>query len=378
MRRVLLIAVVVAAVIVGWLLWKQRQVPPLIVSGFIEADSIRVGSRVGGRVAKVRVSEGQTVRAGEPLFELDPFDLKATLLEAEAQLAGYQAEHNRLKAGFRVEEIEQGKAKRDRAAAILQKLQSGPRPLEIQIAREKLNMARANMDLAESEHARLMRLYKEQQAAQTEIDRAVQGLKSSRAAADAARFELALLEEGSRKEDIAEARAALGDAEAGLNLMQRGYRTEDVAKAAAQVAAAEARVAAIQMRLGELVVAAPCDCVVEAIDLRPGDLVGMNAPAVSVLDLSRLWVRVYLPEAKLGHIRLEQRVTVRAPGYPNERFGAHISFISQEAEFTPRNVQTPEERSKQAFRIKVTLDEGKDRLRAGMTADVNLEEPGGS
>jgi multidrug resistance efflux pump len=114
--------------------------------------------------------------------------------------------------------------------------------------------------------------------------------------------------------------------------------------------------------------------VVEAIDLHPGDLVAPNAPAVALLDVSHLWVRAYVPESRLGEVRLGQKVPVRVDSFPGRRFSGRLTFIAQEAEFTPRNVQTPEERSKQVFRIKVELDAGRDRLRAGMAADVLLSE----
>lgn len=374
MRRVIIISVVLAAAILGWLYWQQHQPVPFVVSGFIEADQIRVGSRVGGRVAEVIAEEGDRLAKGAPLYRIDPFDLKEQLAEAEASLAAYRAELQRLKAGYRAEEIEQARARRDQAAAILSKLEAGPRQREIEITREKLNAAKANVELAESEFERLTKLSEERQAASLELERATRQVKSARADAAAAEQELALLQEGTRKEEIAQARAALAEAEQGFKLAQAGYRAEDVAKAAAQVQAAEAQVAAIKVRLSELTVVAPSDCQVEAIDLRPGDLVAPNAPSVTVLDLARMWVRAYVPEGRLGEVRLGERVPIRVDSFPNELFASRVTFISQDAEFTPRNIQTPEERSKQVFRIKATLEDGRDRLRVGMIADVLLDK----
>jgi len=377
MWRVAVVPVVLALGIIGWLLWRQYQPVPFIVSGFIEADEIRAGSRIGGRIAEVLVSEGMVVGRGRPLYRIEPFDLRERLAQAEAALAGYRAEYARLKAGFRKEEIEQARAKRDRARAVLERLKAGPRPQEIEIAREKLKAATADLELAESEYERISRLRESAQAAKTEYDRAVREWKAATAEAAVARQELALAEEGTRKEEVAEAEAALADAEQALKLIENGYRAEDVAKAAAQVAAAEADVAAIKVQMQELTVAAPCDCVVETIDLRPGDLVAANAPSVALLDLSRMWVRAYVPESRLGRIALGQRVPIRVDSFPGERFPGRITFIAHDAEFTPRNVQTPEERSKQVFRIKVTIEQGLDRLRVGMAADVLLDEVAG-
>ena len=374
MRKPAIIFVALAVLIVAWLYSRQNAAVPLVVSGLIEADEVRVGSRVGGRVAGVTAAEGQRVRVGDPLFTLDPFDWQERLAETQAQLAAFQAEHARRKSGYRPEEITQAKAKRDRAAATLEKLVAGPRPREIEIAKERLNIAKANLDLAESEYERVKNLREEASAAKVEYDQALRALNRSRAEVATAEQELAVLEYVTRKEELAEARATLADSEAALKIMEQGFRTEDIAEAAAQVAAAEARVAAIQTQMKELIVLSPCDCVVEAISLRPGDLVPGNAPAVTLLDLARLWVRTYVPESRLGQVRLGQRVPVRVDSFPDRRFMGRITFLASEAEFTPRNVQTPDERSKQVFRAKITLEEGIEMVRVGMGADVLFDE----
>ncbi len=377
MRKPISVIVIAAASILGWLLWQQSRAAPFVVSGFIEADEIRVGSQVGGRVSHVLVHEGSRVRPGDLLFELEPFDLRDQLAEAQARRAAAAADHARLKAGYRPEEIEQARAKRESAEATLEKLIAGPRPQEIEIVREELNRAKANLELAEAEAARLEVLREGQRAAPKEYDEAIRTLKASRADAAAAEQRLKLLEEGTRQEDIAEARAVLSQAKAALALMQSGFREEEIAEAEANEAAARAEVDAIEHRLAELTVEAPCDCLVEAIELQPGDLIAPNAPGAALLDLSRLWVRAYVPEARLGHLSLGRQVPIRVDSFPDERFTGRITFISTDAEFTPKNVQTPEERSKQVFRIKVTIEEGRDRLRVGMGADVFLDqEPG--
>ena len=376
------IVVIVALLVVGALAWlysQQGQAARFVVSGFIEADVIRVGSRVGGRVAEVSTAEGSLVTPGDPLFRLDPFDLSEQLAQSRASLAAVEAEHARLAAGFRSEEIEQARAKRDQAAATLERLVAGPRPQEIKVAREQVNIEQAALELAESEHERLTRLAEQKQAAQKELDEAIRALKAARSRVAAAELQFALLEEGTRKEDIAAGRAALAEADQALKLAEQGFRKEDIAKAAAEVTASKARVSAIETQMKELVVASPCKCVVEAIELQPGDLVGANAPSVALLDISKLWVRTYVPEARLGEIKLGQEVPIEVDSLPGQRLRGRITFIAREAEFTPKNVQTPEERSKQVFRIKVTLEEGLDRVRVGMAADVRFDEakPGG-
>ena len=111
---------------------------------------------------------------------------------------------------------------------------------------------------------------------------------------------------------------------------------------------------------------------VVGVELQRGDMISPNAPVLSLLDTSHLWVRAYIPENRMN-VQPGNKVAITVDSFPDRTFGGHISFISREAEFTPNNVQTPEERSKQVFRIKATLDEGLDVLRPGMAADVRTK-----
>lgn len=374
MAKTILIVLLIAAGIIGFLGWQQSREQPFTVSGFIEADEVRIGSRVGGRVARVLGVEGRTVKAGEPLIELDPFDWREQLAEAQAQLAANQAEYERIKSGYRAEEIEQARAKRDAAQAALDLAVAGPRPREIEVAREELNRAKADLAFSTSEHARIAKLRESAQSSPMEYEEVVRRLKTAEATAAAAEQKLALLTEGTRAEEIASARAKAAEASQALKLLEAGYQPEVVAEAAARVDAAKARVAAMDVRIKELTILSPCDCSIESIDLRPGDQIAAGAPAVSLLELNKLWVRAYVPEARLGEVKLDQRVVVRVDSSPKDPLVGRISFIAREAEFTPRNVQTPEERSKQAFRIKVTLETGVEKARIGTAADVCFDE----
>ncbi|MEK6798606.1 MAG: efflux RND transporter periplasmic adaptor subunit [Planctomycetota bacterium] len=372
MARNVVIVLMLAGTALGWLYWRQAHAGSSVVTGFLEADQVRAGSRVGGRVANVLVDEGTRVRAGQELYTLDPFDWQERLAQAVGQVAAYTAEHTRLASGYRAEEIAQARAKRDQAAATLDKLRAGPREREIRIAREKLKIAEANLELAQSEYERVERLRAEASAAKTEYDQAVRALKQTRAEVAAAQEELALLEEGTRAEDVAAAQSVLAEAAAALNLLESGFRAEDIAKAAAQVQSSQAQEDAIRAQMKELTVTSPCDCVVEAIDLRPGDLVAANAPTVTLLETPRIWLRTYVPQTYLGVLRLDDVVDIRVDSLPERAFRGRVSYIAGEGEFTPRNIQTPDERSKQVFRMKITFEGDVSDLRVGMSADVHL------
>lgn len=371
------IAAVVVAAAAGTLLlvFSQGRVEPRKVSGFIEADEIRVGSRVGGRVRTVPAEEGRRVAAGDVLVELDPFDLEERRAQAVAVLAERRAKHEWLRAGYRAEEIAQAKARADRLRAVLERLENGPRPQEIEAAEAEVRRAQAELELATLNRDRAERLVAAAADSREGLDKANRQFAVAREALRARQAELGLLEAGTRREEIEEARAGFVEAQEALKLLVAGYRKEEVEEAKAAVDAARAQLDATLRQIEELRVTAPSDAMVDAIDLEPGDLVGANTPALSLVDRSHLWVRAYVPENHLD-IRVGEEVKVTVDSYPDEEFRGKIAFIASQAEFTPGNVQTPEERSKQVFRIKVDLLEGLDRLRPGMAADVWLGERG--
>ena len=370
-----IVLVLLAALAAGLLVYSQFRRGPLKVSGFIEAYEIRIGSRVGGRVQKVLVEEGADVKQGDLLVALEPYDLNERRSQAAAEWAARKAAYEKLAKGFRSEEIEQAKAVYDRLAAQLAELEHGPREQEIAAAEARVRLAEAELVLAQENLDRLERLVPRNAATKEELDEALTALRVARATLEVRQQELELLREGTRPEQIEAARAQLEEANQEWLLRRNGFRPEEIAEAKAAVEAAHAALQAVEQQLAELNVVAPLAAMVEAVDLRPGDMISPNAPVLSLMDTSRLWVRAYVPENRLD-LSIDQPMWVTVDSFPETRYRGHVSFIARQAEFTPSNVQTPEERSKQVFRIHVTLDEGLDRLRPGMSAAVWLEEEG--
>tara|TARA_R110002072_G_scaffold145460_1_gene291936 strand:- start:80428 stop:81555 length:1128 start_codon:yes stop_codon:yes gene_type:complete len=371
MKR-LVVIVILAAGLTALLVLNQRRDEPLIVSGTVEADDVRVGSRIGGRVAVVHVDEGQVVAAGEPLVELQPFDLRERKAQAQQTLAAADAQLKKLTTGFRDEEIEQGRAMRDEAAAALEELRNGPRSQEIAAAEAQVRLTAAELKNATRDYNRIESLFGQKAVDQNDLDEASTKLSVALATFEDRQAKLDLLKAGTRKEMIAQADARLRQADQQFALRTAGYRREEVDEARARRDAARAALAVIDRQLDELTVLAPFDGVVEAVDLRPGDIVPPNAPVVALLDTRRLYVRAFVPENRLN-IETGQRVEISVDSFPGERFSGEVTFVARQAEFTPGNVQTPEERSKQVFRIRVELKSDLDRLRPGMAADVHFE-----
>ena len=373
LKRIL--PILVGAVIIAVLLLVSKwRTEPLKVSGFIEGHEIRLGSRVGGRVAKVLVEEGDVVEPGQVLVELEPFDLLAREAEARANLAASQSEYARLTAGYRSEEIAQAKAHLSQFTSEHQRLVKGPRPAEIDAARAEVEVAKARLTFAQRVHDRTQELVRKDAVSAQQMDRAIEDLDAARGGLLARTKDLQLLEEGFRQEEIAAAKAKLEEAKAALDLLLAGYRKEDIAQAKANAEAAQSALDVILAQIHELKIVAPVRGVVESLELQPGDLTAPGGPVMSMMEFEQLWVRAYVPERT--QIQLGQTVPVTVDASPDE-FTGEVTFISRQAEFTPSNVQTPEERSKQVFRVKVTLHDPQGQLRPGMSADVWLGPKGG-
>jgi multidrug resistance efflux pump len=377
-KRIFLI-VLAAAVLGSLVAWSQWRSPEPKVSGVIEADEIRLGSRVGGRVHEVLVREGDLVHPEQVLVRLEEFDLRERLAEAQAVLAQRQAEYEKMMTGFRPEEVAEAEARYHQAEAVVDRMERPPRDEEVAASKAQVRLAEAQLEQASQNLRRLQEAAQRQPAAvaREELDRAEENVKVTRAATDVREQELLILLLGSREEERAEARAARDAALAAWELTKNGYRDEEKAQAQAAVAAAQAAVKAIEEQLAETAITSSVEGRVEALELQPGDLVPPNAPVLSLMDVGNLWVRAYIPQSRLD-IAVGKQLAVTVDAYPGRTFTGRVSYVSRQAEFTPSNVQTYDERAKQVFRIKVTLDKGDDpqvKLYPGMTADVVLGEP---
>jgi HlyD family secretion protein len=370
-QRLVAVAVV-ALLIIGGLLYSQNRTGPYHVSGFVENDEIRVGSRVGGRVAKVFVEEGDRVKKGQALVELDPYQFLEQRAQAQGLLAQAEAELRRLTAGYRPEELAQSQAREAQLEAARDKLAQGEEDITAALA--ALELARAQRDLALLKYKRTDELQRKNSASQADLDQATAERDVAQATVKVREQELAKLKR-IRPIELREADARGDEARQEVLLRTRGYRSEEIDRAKAAVDAARAAVAAIDRQIEELTIRAPADGAVEAVQLRPGDMVGAGAPAISIVEAERLWVRAYVPENRMN-LQIGQKVSVTVGSLPGETFLARIVYVARQAEFTPGNVQTPEERSKQVFRIKVVLEEGLDRVRPGMSADVWFDPRG--
>ncbi len=350
--------------------FKKEQ--PLLFSGTIETREIRVGSKTGGRVSAVLVEEGQEVKPNDPLVRLDVADWEAQRAQAEAKIAQQRAKLERLERGARPEEKAQAHAATETARANLEAVRNWPRPEEIEQARATVAAAEAEVNNAEAAFQRIQRLRETGDISQQDFDAAKFRLENMRARSDAEKKRLDLLLHGSRKEDIRAAEERFRQAQEAERLVLAGPRAEEIADARAQLAEAQARLDQIKVSLAEGQVLAPANAIVEVLSVRPGDLLTPNQTVARLLEKDQLFVRIFVPEPQLGLVKLGQHAKIKTD--TNELFDGQVEQINSQGEFTPRNVQSRDERNHLVFGVKVRLNNREGKLKAGMAADVTLEK----
>jgi len=330
MKRTRVVAVAVVLVVlatVAWLLFGRNGESDggaIAASGTVEATEADLGFQLGGRIASIAVREGDRVQAGQVLARLDAAELDARRAAAEAQVAG--------------------------ARALLQELQRGARPEELEQAVAAESAARRRLQEA---------------AASAERTRALeQGGAASREQLDQAETALAV------------ARSQQEQAAQQLRMVRAGPRAERVSAQQAVVRQAESARAQVDAQLANAVIHAPFAGVVSVRHREPGETVGAGMPVVTVQNPGDRWVRIYVREDQVGRVALNQAARITADAYPGRSYPGRVSFINGEAEFTPRNVQTAEERVKLVYAVKVTITgDPRDELKPGVPADVRLVAP---
>ncbi len=322
-KWILVTALVLIAMLAVVALWKGVSSSgggPLVLSGNIEAVEAPVGFRVGGRLSERLVDEGQRVEKGQVLALLESADLDAVFAQREAEAAAARAVLQELEKGFRSEEVAQGRAAHAAASAEAERLE---KDLERQRA-----------------------LFEREVISRREFDAAKAASDAASARRREARERLRLLERGARREQVEAARARLASAEKVLDLarVQKGF--------------AELR--------------SPLSGLVLAKHAEPGEVLAAGTPVLTVSDLSRVYLRAYLDESDLGKVKLGQTVSVTTDSYPGKTYLGTLAFLSDEAEFTPRTVQTPKERVKLVYRVKVDLPNPEQELKPGMPAEARI------
>jgi HlyD family secretion protein len=369
-RTLLAVGALLALTYGGYRIYLERK--PYEWSGTVEARTISVGSRAGGRVKEVLVREGDSVRAGQALIVLEPSDFPAQLVQAQAQLTLWQANLEKLQKGARPEELAAARARALTAKAALDQAVAGSRPDEVAAAEARLAVQEVAVEKAQMDAARMHALDQSGATARIDVDNVNMELKGAIALRDALKHQLDELKNGSRRTEVVQAQARDMEQSASERLVAAGTRVEDLKAAKAEVDGAQGRVDQIQSLIDELTISAPLPSRVEALDLRPGDIIAPNATAAVLLEEKQLYVRIYVPETLLGHLKIGQVVQISVDSFPKQAFQGVVEHINDVGEYSPRNLQTADERADQVFAARIGLRSGFDQLRAGMAAFIQV------
>jgi len=292
-------------------------------SGTIECTEVDVAPQAAGTITTLIPQEGDTVKNGDLIARLDASGYELKSNEAAAAVAITRAQLELLLAGSREEDIER--------------------------AREQAREARAAAEAAAADLRRIDAVFKTGAATQKQMDDA--------------------------RTRAAMTRAALAAGEQHLAKLVKGSRAEEIKLAEAQVAQAEARLASTQKAVADCTVTSSVNGVITTRVREEGEFAAVGSPLVTISRLDEVWLSVYIPETSLGNVKIGQRAWVKIDGR-RDLFEGRVAYVSPTAEFTPRNVQTPDERAKLVYRVKITLANQQGIFKPGMPADGYFKEAG--
>jgi HlyD family secretion protein len=322
-KKILIAIIVVAAGIAIYLISNLRNHwddGSMLLSGNVEITETNVGFKIPGRIIEIPVEEGSVVKEGDVLARLDGAELSSVVAQNRASLQEASARLSELKEGSRAQEIEQA-----RANVIAQ---------EAELKRVKQDYERADV------------LYKNGAISKAQFDASKSVYEVSVATHKSAQEALSLSREGARKGDI-----KIGE-----------HRVEQ----------AQAALAAAETRSKDTVIYAPIAGVVLRKNVEVGETVSQGMSVFTIGDLKSPWIKVYVKEDKIGLIKLGQKAQISVDSYKGKTYEGAVSYRSSEAEFTPKTVQTAEERVKLVFGVKIRIKNENDELKPGMPADVKI------
>jgi HlyD family secretion protein len=386
MKKILPIIIVLAAIGGGIWWWRDtHSVDPnkIVVSGNLELTLVDLSFKIAGRMTDLNVREGNWVKKNQIIARLDPLQLQQQRLRDEASVFSAESNYRQMVTSIAFQkatlesDIAARRAEVNEAQAKLDELLNGSRKQDIQQAEAAANDARAQLEFARSDWGRMQALYKNEDISKQQYDQSRMKFDSATAQVHQAEEKLAMVREGPRKEEIAGGHASLARAQAGLrtaeaNRLELQRKEQELTAREAEVNRTKAQEGISQSQLDDTVIATPIDGVVLVKSAEAGEVVAAGTTIVTVGDLDHPWLRAYINEPDLGRVKVGQKVKLTTDSFKNKVYWGTVSFISSEAEFTPKQIQTKEERVKLVYRIKVDVDNSSHELKNNMPVDAEI------
>lgn len=364
-------------------LWNGGDDNKIQISGNIEFTQVHIAFKSSGKLIELPIEEGSEVKEGALLARLDMQQQQdqrtreqAALTVAETSLEQHKTAVEYLKESLEADLLSR-KAQLRRSQANLDQLLAGSRTQEIRRAEAAVEQARSQYSLAQDEWQRAQVLYGNDDISTSQHDRYKSQFTASEAELQQAEQSLLLVQEGPRKEDIEAARAAVAQAEAALQQteatrLELKRKEQEGATRLAQIKQARAQVALIDTVIADGTVTAPMDGVILEKSAEIGEVVAAGTTVATLGDINRPWLRGYIRQQDQGRIKLGMKVNVTTDSFPDKIYQGRISYIASEAEFTPKQIQTPEERVKLVYRIKIEVENPNQELKLNMPASAEI------
>ena len=387
MKKRLPIILILIAAGIGVYLWRTGYFAgprnSIQVSGNLEMTLVDISFKTAGRMTELTVREGDTVKKGQVIARLDAAQLEQQRLRDIAAVSGAQSTYDQLKTTIEYQQatidsdISTRQAELAQQQAHLDELNAVSRKEEIQQADSSVNEARAQLDLAKADWDRAQTLYKDTDISTSQFDQARTKFSAAQAVLAQAQQRAALVKEGPRKEEIAGARAQLARAQAALrtaeaNRIDLRRKQEQLVERRSDIDRARAQVGITEAQLNDTTIASPIDGVVLVKSAEPGEVIAAGTTIIRIGDVDHPWLRAYVGETDLGRVKLGTAVNLTTDSYPGKVYHGTVSFIASEAEFTPKQIQTKEERVKLVYRIKVDVENSSHELKNNMPVDAEI------
>ncbi len=385
-KRVIIIVAVLVVAAAAVFAWRKTSRPPdnrLVVSGNIELTEVNIAFKTAGRLVERTVDEGDSVKKGQEIARLDRDQLVA---QRERETAGEQSSQAQLaqaetslawQKATLAGDLEQKRGDLASAEARLAELRNGSRPEEKKEAKAGVDAAAADLDRARRDWDRAQTLYKNDDISTQQYDQYRTRFESSQATLKQAQEREALVLAGPRAEQIAAQQALVERARGTLkmseaNELEMKRREQELSTRRAELARANASLALVDSQLADTVAASPVDGVVLVKAADPGEVLAAGATVVTIGDIDHPWLRGYVNETDLGRVKLGSKAKVTTDSFPGRVYNGRVTFIASQAEFTPKQIQTQQERVKLVYRIKIEVDNPQRELKSNMPADAEI------
>lgn len=387
MKKTIVIVVVIVVLGAAGLLAYRSLHPEatnkILVSGNIELTQVDIAFKTSGRLIERTVNEGDTVQKGMVIARLDREQLLHQRETAEAALSTAQAQLSESESALQWQQetmqadMQLRNADLNAAQSQLLQLQNGARPQEIQQSQAAVASAQSQYDGAKKDWDRAQTLYKNDDISTSQYDQFRTRFESAEANLKQVKESSALVQAGPRAETIESAKAQVERAHASLrvgqaNSIETRRRQEDIVARRGDIERAKAQIALIDSQLADTIAVSPINGVVLVKAADVGEVLAPGTSVVTVGDIEHPWLRAYIREQDLGRVKLGDKVKVTTDSFHDKVYDGHVAFISSDAEFTPKQIQTAEERVKLVYRIKIDVDNSRRELKSNMPADAEI------